>query len=115
VDLTFNFSSILDAPATKAWIVLPEGTRLLKGDLEWSGDLASNQSQTLSVTFEFIEEGNWTLEGRARHEMENGDVWGDAAYLYLFVSETDSHLGFSSSIDDLPGEPDATPPSNHQP
>jgi hypothetical protein len=116
VDLTFNFSSVRAAPGTTAEFVLPKGVALVEGNLSWSGDLLPDEMRTMFVTIEFVEEGNWTIEAKARYELENGDVWGDAAYLYLFVSETVSHSGFStqqpqeSSVEDAPipaSEPNA--------
>jgi hypothetical protein len=43
VDLTFTFSSVLDAPATTAQILLPKGARLIEGGLTWSGNLRANE------------------------------------------------------------------------
>jgi len=94
VDLTFIVSSVLDAPNTTATILLPDGAVLVDGDLEWAGDLAANELQILKASFKFITEGNWTIEGKALRPLDNGDVWGDAAYIYLHVSEETSHLGF---------------------
>jgi hypothetical protein len=63
---------------------------------------------------EFFQEGNWTIEAKARHELDNGDVWGDAAYLYLFVSETASHIGFSTKPASNSGY-EAPPPDSNYP
>jgi hypothetical protein len=115
VNLTFTFSSVLDAPGTSAAILLPDGAVLVDGDLEWAGDLAANNPQSLQARFKFITEGNFTLEAKALRPLDNGDVWGDAAYIYLHVSEESSHVGFStepppySSDKEAPSPPSVNP------
>lgn len=111
VALTFTISSILDAPGTSATIILPEGAVLVAGDLAWTGDLKANEPQTVAATISFEREGKWTIEGKALHEVGNGDVWGDAAYIYLTVSD-DAHFGFpTESPADASGEEAPPPPS----
>lgn len=115
VDLTFTFSSILAAPGTTATITLPDGAALIEGDLEWTGDLEPEEPHTLQATIIFESEGNWTIEAKARHEVGNGDVWGDAAYIYLHVSEEGGHVGFPteppprSSGEEVPSPPPVEP------
>jgi hypothetical protein len=99
-DLTFVVTSILEAPGTTATIILPDGAVLVDGDLEWSGDLAPDQPQTLHATIMFEREGNWILEAKALSPLDNGDVWGDAAYIYLNVTEEAGHVGFSDEPED---------------
>jgi hypothetical protein len=113
-ELTFIIASVSEAPGTTATITLPEGAVLVEGDLEWSGDLVAEQPQTLQVTIMFVSEGNWTIEAKALRPLDNGDVWGDAAYIYLYVSEEVGHAGFSTepppSSRDALGEEVPSPP-----
>jgi hypothetical protein len=110
-ELIFIFSSVLDAPRTTAEIVLPEGAVLLDGKLNWSGDLAANQPVQIQATMKFIKEGNWMIEAKARHELENGDVWADAAYIYLFVTKNRGQVGYATQLPPEMGEREvATPP-----
>jgi hypothetical protein len=115
VQLTFTFSSVLEAPGTMATITLPGGAVLVEGSLTWTGDLKPNEPQMLQVTIMFVREGNWTIEAKALHEVGNGDVWGDAAYIYLNVSETTGQLGFPteppppSSGEEVPSPPPVEP------
>lgn len=96
VDLTFTISSVLDAPGTNATILLPSGAFLVGGDLEWTGDLRAGEPQVLQATIQFTEEGNLTIEGKASRPLEGGDSWGDAAFIYLHVSEENSFVGFAT-------------------
>jgi hypothetical protein len=100
-DLTFIINSALEAPGTTATITLPDGAVLVDGDLGWSGDLVPEQPQTLQATIMFEREGNWAIEGKALCPLDNGDVWGDAAYIYLNVTEEAGQVGFSAE----PGTP----------
>jgi len=114
-DLTFTVSSVLDAPGTTASILLPEGAVLIDGDLEWAGDLAADEPLILRASIKFVNEGNWTIEAKALRALESGDVWGDAAYVYLYVSEEAGHVGFSteppprSSDEEAPSPPPVEP------
>ncbi|MBP7999696.1 MAG: hypothetical protein KA314_21165 [Chloroflexi bacterium] len=110
VEMVLTFDSILDAPGTTATIILPQGTTLTAGSLEWQGDLAANVSQILTATIVFTTIGDKVLEGKALRPLENGDVWGDAAYIYLHVNETFSQLGFGSSSTPLTNDADPSPP-----
>jgi len=111
-ELTFTISSVLDAPGTTAEIVLPEGSALVDGKLTWSGDLAANQPVRLQAKMKFVEEGNWTIEAKARRELDSGDVWADAAYIYLHITESAGKVGFSIQPSPELGEQEVpTPPA----
>jgi len=112
VEITFTFSSALDAPGTTATILLPSGVTLVSGDLEWTGDLEAGDLQTLEAVIQFTQEGNRTIEGKALRTLEGGDSWGDAAYIYLYVSEKSSHVGFDTDRPpDSTEQSISTPPS----
>lgn len=95
--LTFIFSSTIATSNTHSTITLPQGAILLDGTLEWQGNLEPNQNQFLQVKIMFVEEGNWTLKGNVLNPFESGDIWGDAAHIYLYVAEDRSHIGFSNT------------------
>ena len=112
VDLTFIVSSILDAPGATATILLPDGAIVMDGDLEWVGDLGAKEPLTLRASMKFVDEGNWTIEAKALRELETGDVWGDAAYIYLYVTEEAGHVGFSTETPPRSSDQEApTPPT----
>ena len=94
-DLSFSFKSALDAPGTQAEVVLPEGVLLDSGAVKWSGDLKAGDLVTLNATIHFVKEGNFALEGKALSKQANGDVWGDAADIYLNVTQAAGSVGFS--------------------
>lgn len=95
--VTFTVRTVTPAATTNATITLPSGAELVSGALEWQGELIPDEPRTLTATIRFVEEGNWTLEAKALSPQENGDVWGDASYIYLYVSATDSHEGFEET------------------
>jgi len=112
VELAFTFSSASDAAGTTATILLPNTVTLVSGDLEWAGDLKAGDLQTLEAAIRFTQQGNWTIEARASSALEGGDSWGDAAYIYLYVSEKSSHIGFDTNQPPLSTEQNVpTPPS----
>ncbi len=111
-DLTLTFKSIFDASGTQAEITLPEGSSVDSGSVKWSGDLKAGEPVTLKATIHFTKEGNFTLEGKALSKQANGDVWGDAADIYLHVTQTSGSVGFPSQITVAPGDKmKGTPPS----
>ncbi len=110
--LTLVVTAAADAPNTTATITLPPQAVVMEGELSWTGDLTPQEPITLSVTIQFVEEGNMMLEGKALSPQPTGDVWGDASYLYLYITETAGYEGYATdgappraNMDDL------TPPS----
>ncbi len=97
-DLTFIISSIYDAPNTQASLTLPEGAVLTSGAATWSGDVKANEPQVLSGRIMFTTEGNKTLVAKALCDVASGDRWGDAAYIYLNVTQEAGYVGFPSSL-----------------
>lgn len=95
--LTFTIRTITPVATAYATVTLPVGATLLEGDLEWQGSLTPEQPETIVATIRFVEEGNWTIAAKALSPQEGGDVWGDAAYIYLYVSAATSHPGFKES------------------
>ncbi len=95
-DVRLVIQSILDAPGTSAEITLPEGTQVNSGQTTWSGELKANQPVTLSANIQFTRPGNLTIQGRARSQQPNGDIWADLASIYLNVTEKAGKVGFSN-------------------
>lgn len=110
-ELAFIISSVRDAPSIKATLILPDGTNLISGDQEWSGALKANESHTIKATIMFVTGGNKTIEAKALYALDNGDVWGDAAYLYLNTTEESGQVGFSSQQNPSSSSAQETPPS----
>jgi hypothetical protein len=110
--LTLTITATSDASDITAAINLPGGATLLSGESTWQGELQAGQSQTLNVEIVFHAEGDWPLEGKALSPQPNGDVWGDASYIYLHVAEDASHLGYApdNNFTDT-GDQEAPPPA----
>ena len=98
--VTLVITSTLDAPGAAAEIVLPPGAVAADGALTWAGDLRAQQPQRLQATIKFVQEGNWTLEGKAVAAAGGRDVWGDMAVIYLHITREAGQVGF-------PPEPNA--------
>jgi hypothetical protein len=111
-ELTMTVSATSDASDITAVINLPDGAALVAGEATWQGQLEAGQSQTLKAAIVFHSEGDWILEAKALSPQANGDVWGDASYIYLHVAENASHLGFEpdNNFTDT-GIPDTPPPA----
>jgi hypothetical protein len=111
-DLSFSFKSVVDAAATQGEVVLPDGALLDSGSLKWSGDLKAGEPVTLKAVIHFEKEGNFALEGKAVSKQANGDVWGDAADIYLNVTQAAGSVGFSPArTPNQAGQKQETPPS----
>ncbi len=100
-DLTFIISSIYDAPGTQASLTLPEGAVLTSGAATWSGDVKANEPQVLSGRILFTTEGNKIIEAKALCDVASGDRWGDAAYIYLQVTQDAGYVGFPQSPNEI--------------
>ena len=96
VDLTLTISTATDAPGTKAEIVLPKDAELTAGELTWSGDLAIDDPIILNASVRFTALGDKELVGKASSEMNNGDVWGDTAYIYIHITEEGGFIGYEA-------------------
>ena len=108
--LTFTVSATSDVSDITAAIKLPDGATLLSGEATWQGQLEAGQSQTLNAVILFHSEGDWILEAKALSPQANGDVWGDASYIYLHVAEDASHLGFEPDTNFTDIDTPETPP-----
>lgn len=112
VELTLTIAATSDASDISAAITLPDGATLLSGESTWQGKLEAGQSHTLIAAIVFHSVGDWILEAKALSPQANGDVWGDASYIYLNVGEDASHLGFEPDNNFIEsGDPDSLPPA----
>ena len=98
--VTLVITSTLDAPGATAEIALPPGAVATTGVLTWTGDLHAQQPQRLQATIKFVQEGDWTLTGKALATAGGRDVWGDMAVIYLHITRDAGQVGF-------PPEPNA--------
>jgi hypothetical protein len=89
-------SSKLDAPGTQVQIELPSDAKLLKGNLGWEGDILTGDSITVTATIAFSSIGNKGIFCRALRSLDDNNVWGDLAELYLSIGQEGSTLGFPS-------------------
>ncbi len=109
--LTFTISSVLDAPGTTAEISLPAGAESVAGTLRWSGDLAANQPHVMTSAVKFAIEGDQKLQGKALRPAGNGDVWGDAAQIYLHVTAEAGYKGYATEAPSQGEQEQPTPPA----
>jgi hypothetical protein len=85
--LNFKFSSRLDAPNTKAQILLPAGFDVLEGNLAWSGNLSASETRQISVKVVPKSLGDWEIVANAISGQDPSAVFGASAKLYSRVSK----------------------------
>ncbi|HNB52008.1 MAG TPA: hypothetical protein PK530_08705 [Anaerolineales bacterium] len=91
--LHIEFVSQDDEPETTLEIFLPEGIKLVKGDLTWKGSLTATQPQTHEISICTLYEGLWWIKMRARPwEAENDFKYTKEAGLILEVTQTNADV-----------------------
>ncbi|HSH00901.1 MAG TPA: hypothetical protein VLL52_00190 [Anaerolineae bacterium] len=112
-ELTYTVTTAIQTDNTTIQILLPPGAYLLSGETTWQGTLTPEEAVTLQAIISFAQEGNWTIEAKALSPQENGDVWGDSAYIYLYTSDELSHEGFATdeNFETTSGNTAPTPPA----
>ena len=94
-DLTCTMTSVFDAPGVAAQIELPANARLLKGDVQWNGDLLAGQIVQFGATIVFESEGDSAIFCRALRIIDKQNTWGDLSAVYLSIGTTESRNGFA--------------------
>ena len=94
VTIQLTVAAVLDAPGTTVEIVLPPGADLVSGETQWQGDLLSDRPIELDAVIILTEAGNLTFAGNALSTQDNGDIWGDASFIYIYADAEESQLGF---------------------
>ena len=61
VEITATIFTSMDLLDVSAEIYLPEGSKIVDGELTWRGDLAKDESAQIHARIAFTEEGNWTI------------------------------------------------------
>jgi hypothetical protein len=87
--LHLEFISDYDQPLTTVDIYLPEGIKLVKGDLNWKGSLTANQPQThdISICTEF--QGNYKIGITGRLWIaEDHARFTEPRFVFLDVTQT---------------------------
>lgn len=92
VTLTLSFKSIVDALNTSAKIELPDGFKLVSGNLEWQGDLKKNEEQKIEIVVKSTKVGYYQLKGFAISKQEDS-FFGDSDIIYVEVSRDDAIIG----------------------
>jgi len=114
VDLELDVAAIADAAGTTVSYDFPASVVFESGSLDWKGDLKQKEPLVLKAQIKITQEGQVTLKGRARSPQSNGDVWADAAYIYLTVTKDAGIVGFPSEKNPNQGQqPLPTPPATN--
>jgi hypothetical protein len=114
VELDLVINSIADAPATTVSYDFTDGVVFESGSLDWKGDLKTKDGLTLKTTIKITKEGQITLKGKALATQSNGDVWADAAYIYLTVTKDAGFVGFATPENPSTGKQQVvTPPATN--
>ena len=94
VDLTCNIASIIDAPNSAAKIRLSKGSDLIRGDLQWQGDLTANTPVSFSFQIVFQETGHHTIEATVSCKYDERSSYGDLDAIYLDIGIENSTFGW---------------------
>jgi hypothetical protein len=112
VELDCVINSIFDAANTTVLPEFPGSVVIVSGGMNWTGDLKADTPITLKSTIKIVAEGQVTLMVKASSLQANGDVWADAAYIYLTVSTEAGTVGFPTTENPYPAsQPVETPPA----
>ena len=86
-EITCTITSVFAAPNTSAQIILPDGFKLVSGELSWQGDIAPNGQESFKFTIKSVKTGNWTIEAKAGYLFGEDGWYGNIDDLYISVSE----------------------------
>ncbi len=113
-DIVMVVNTIADTPDTTVSYEFPDSVVFESGSLNWKGDLKQKEPLTLKATIKITREGQLTLMGKASSKQSNGDVWADAAYIYLTVHKDAGFAGWATQENPNQGkQPLPTPPSTN--
>jgi hypothetical protein len=84
VTLRVKVKSTYSEPYAEIKIQLPDGVKLVEGDLVWRGELAPKKTKTHEVKVCVLSEGDWLIDAQAR-------IWSSGDY-------TDVSGGYDKAI-----------------
>ena len=84
--LRVEIMSINDEKDVTINITLPDGVKLMSGDLEWKGSLIANQPQAHELELCVLYEGDWSLYISTYSQYAPTSSYGDAEMLYIITS-----------------------------
>ena len=94
--LRVEIMSINDEKDVTINITLPDGVKLMSGELEWKGSLIANQPQAHELELCILYEGDWNLYISTYSTIQSNDRYGDAEILHLIAS--------GNTVKVIPGE-----------
>jgi hypothetical protein len=84
--LRVEIMSIDDEKDVTIIVTLPDGVKLMSGELEWEGSLIASQPQTHEFELCVLYEGNWSLYISTYSTIPPTDSYGDAEMLHLITN-----------------------------
>ncbi len=84
--LRVEIMSINDEKDVTIIVTLPDGVKLMSGDLEWKGSLIANQPQTHELDLCVLYEGEWGLFISTYSTFTPTSSYGDSEILYIITS-----------------------------
>jgi len=98
--LTATIYTVMDISDASAEIQLPEGAKLIDGDLVWQGDLMEDTSVQIQARVAFTEEGNRIIRALTQKRFDANNSIGEEKSIYLHVSAEGSAYGFDDGCPD---------------
>jgi hypothetical protein len=84
--LRVEIMSIDDEKDVTIIVTLPDGVKLMSGELEWKGSLIANQPQTHELELCVLYEGDWSLYISTYSTFTPTSSYGDAEMLHIITS-----------------------------
>ena len=84
--LRVEIMSINDEKDVTINITLPDGVKLMSGDLEWKGSLIANQPQAHELELCVLYEGEWGFFISTYSQYAPTSSYGDSEILYIITS-----------------------------
>ncbi|MEM7826747.1 MAG: hypothetical protein QXQ40_00805 [Candidatus Aenigmatarchaeota archaeon] len=74
-------------PGTNAELILPEGLKLIEGNLHWQGDIIGDEVAQFQVKVQAIQNGEWKVEAYAKYLIDETNWLGDMERFYILVTD----------------------------
>ena len=84
--LRVEIMSIDDEKDVTIIVTLPDGVKLMSGELEWKGSLIANQPQAHELELCVLYEGHWSLFISTYSTLTATSSYGDSDILYIITS-----------------------------
>jgi len=105
VTLQVEITSTADESDVTILIQLPEGVRLVHGDLTWHGTLRAGEPHRHKVSLCTLYEGDWRIYATTFSQLRPGDTYGDSETIHFIATSDTGHAVPGSEYRIVQGSP----------